>query len=205
MRVTRPLGKRFERALVYAARAHATQFRKGTKRPYVAHLLGVTAIVLTRGGDEDEAIAALLHDAVEDQGGQRRLRDIRRKFGERVAQIVEACSDTDVVPKPPWLERKNAYLLHLRHANSSVRLISAADKLYNVWETLADYRIHRDSIWKRFHAGRDQTLWYYREVTKILRCEGPRELVSDLERAVMELSRISRHPKPKLRNLRRNL
>src|SRR5262249_13573959 len=145
MPVKSPLGKRFERALVYATRAHATQFRKGTSRPYVSHLLGVASIVLTHGGNEDEAIAALLHDTVEDQGGQRRLRDIRRKFGSRVADIVEACSDTDVVPKPPWLERKKAYLDHLRHANSSVRLISAADKLYNIQETIADYRVAQDS------------------------------------------------------------
>src|SRR6202166_2356360 len=100
----RPLGKRFDRALLYATAAHATQFRKGTRRPYIAHLLGVASIVLTHGGDEDEAIAALLHDAVEDQGGKPRLRDIRRKFGVRVARIVAECTDTE--PKLPWLERK---------------------------------------------------------------------------------------------------
>jgi (p)ppGpp synthase/HD superfamily hydrolase len=205
MPVTPPLGKRFERALVYATRAHATQFRKGTTRPYVAHLLGVAAIVLTHGGDEDEAIASLLHDAVEDQGGVRRLRAIRRKFGSRVAQLVQDCSDTDVVPKPPWLERKKAYLRHLRRANSSVRLISAADKLYNVQETLADFRLHKSAIWKRFHVGRDLSLWYYREVVKILRRDGPRQLVNDLDRAVKELARISRRPNetsvPRSRNL----
>jgi (p)ppGpp synthase/HD superfamily hydrolase len=195
MPASRPLGKRFEQALVYATRAHATQFRKGTTRPYIGHLLGVAAIVLTHGGDEQEAIAALLHDAVEDQGGARRLRDIRRKFGPRVARIVQDCSDTDVVPKPPWLERKKAYLRHLRRANDSVRLISAADKLYNAQETLADYRRHKSAIWKRFHAGRDLTLWYYREVVKILRRRGPRELVNDLDRVVKELDRVSRRAK----------
>jgi (p)ppGpp synthase/HD superfamily hydrolase len=187
----RPLGPRFDRALVYAARAHSTQFRKGTTRPYIGHLLGVASIVLTHGGDEDEAIAALLHDAVEDQGGKPRLEDIRRRFGARVARIVQACTDADTLPKPPWLERKKAYLRHLRRANSSVRLVSSADKLYNAEETLADYRRHKESIWKRFHVGRDLTLWYYREVTKILRRKGPRALVSDLDRVVKELERVS--------------
>src|SRR5271156_2021003 len=103
---SRPLGKRFERALIYAVRAHATQFRKGTTRPYVGHLLGVAAIVLTHGGDEDEAIAALLHDAVEDQGGRAQLRKIHKQFGARVARTVDGCTDSYTEPKPPWLRRK---------------------------------------------------------------------------------------------------
>src|ERR1700752_4814526 len=127
----RPLTVRFERALAYTARLHAAQFRKGTARPYVGHLLGVASIVLTHGGDEDEAIAALLHDAVEDQGGKPRMREIRRKFGPPVARIVKGSTDSDVEPKPPWLERKTGYLRYLRHADSSVRLVSAADKVYN--------------------------------------------------------------------------
>jgi GTP pyrophosphokinase len=188
----RPLGERFRRALVYAAQAHASQFRKGTSRPYISHLLGVTSIVLVHGGDEDEAIAALLHDAVEDQGGKRRLRDIRAKFGKRVARIVEGCTDSDVTPKPPWLERKKEYLKHLREADSSVRLVSAADKLYNATETLADFRSHREAIWKRFKGGRQGTLWYYREVAKVLRKKGPKDLSRDLDRSVKELARASR-------------
>src|SRR5580693_9704905 len=112
-----PLTARFRGALMYAARVHARQFRKGTTRPYIGHLLGVASIVLAHGGDEDEAIAALLHDAVEDQGGKPRLLDIRQKFGLRVAQIVEGSTDSDTLPKPPWLERKQAYLRHLRSAN----------------------------------------------------------------------------------------
>jgi len=187
-----PLGERFEKALVYAVRAHSRQFRKGTTRPYAGHLLGVAALVLTHGGDEEEAIAALLHDAVEDQGGHPRLRDIRRKFGARVAAIVEACTDAYTVPKPPWLHRKNAYLEHLRHADSSVRLVSAADKLYNAQETLSDFRVDGGKIWKRFHAGRELTLWYYKEVVKILRRQGPRALVRDLERVVKELESVSK-------------
>jgi (p)ppGpp synthase/HD superfamily hydrolase len=180
--------------LDYAARVHATQFRKGTSRPYVSHLLGVASIVLVHGGDENEAIAALLHDAVEDQGGQRRLRDIRKKFGPRVAHIVEGCTDSDVTPKPPWLKRKKDYLKHLREADSSVRLVSAADKLYNATETLADFRSHRESIWKRFKGGRKGTLWYYREVAKILRKKGPKLLSKDLQRVVRELNRAAYRP-----------
>jgi (p)ppGpp synthase/HD superfamily hydrolase len=187
-----PLTARFHRALVYAARVHARQFRKGTSRPYIGHLLGVTSIVLTHGGDEDEAIAALLHDAVEDQGGKPRLREIRRKFGGRVARIVEGCTDSDVEPKPPWLERKTEYLRHLRRADSSVRLVSAADKLYNARETLGDLRTHRATLWKRFKGGKQGTLWYYREVGKILRRKGPKELAAELERVVRELTRAAR-------------
>jgi GTP pyrophosphokinase len=188
----RPLGKRFYRALVYASRAHATQFRKGTTRPYVAHLLGVASTVLTHGGDEDEAIAALLHDAVEDQGGKPRLRDIRRKFGPRVARIVEGCTDADTDPKPPWLERKKDYLRHLRGADSSVRLVSAADKLYNASEILSDFRKYGHSVWSRFKGGKEGTLWYYDEVAKILRTKGPRAIMSELDRVVAELKQVSR-------------
>jgi len=191
-RKNRPLGARFQRALSYAARLHATQFRKGTTRPYVAHLLGVTSTVLTHGGDEDEAIAALLHDAVEDQGGKPRLREIRRKFGERVARIVEGCTDADTDPKPPWLERKKKYLQHLRDADSSIRLVSAADKLYNAREILSDLRTHRDSVWSRFKGGKEGTLWYYDEVAKILRAGGPSELVEELDRVVAELRSVAR-------------
>jgi (p)ppGpp synthase/HD superfamily hydrolase len=191
-RKNRPLGTRFQRALSYAARLHATQFRKGTTRPYVAHLLGVTSTVLTHGGDEDEAIAALLHDAVEDQGGKPRLREIRRKFGERVARIVEGCTDADTEPKPPWLERKKQYLQHLRDADFSTRLVSAADKLYNAREILSDLRTHPDSVWSRFKGGKEGTLWYYDEVAKILRAGGPSELVEELDRVVAELRTAAR-------------
>ncbi len=163
------LGARFRRALAYAARIHAKQFRKGTTRPYIAHLLGVTSIVLTHGGDEDEVIAALLHDAVEDQGGMPRLRDLRRKFGVRVAKIVEGCTDSYTDPKPPWRKRKEEYLQHLRNADASVRLVSAADKLYNVREVLSDLRRHGEDVWSRFKGGEEGALWYYEQVLNILR------------------------------------
>ena len=186
-----PLGPGFERALAYAARIHAKQFRKGTTRPYVAHLLGVTATVLTHGGDEDEAIAALLHDAVEDQGGRARLRDIRKKFGARVARIVEGCTDAYGEPKQPWLERKKQYLRHLRHSDAAVRLVSAADKLYNAREILMDLQRSGAEVWSRFKGGKNGTIWYYRQVAKILRRAGPRELVAELEEVVEELKRES--------------
>jgi (p)ppGpp synthase/HD superfamily hydrolase len=186
-----PLGARFRRALVYAARIHANQFRKGTTSPYTAHLLGVASIVLTHGGDEDEAIAALLHDAVEDQGGKPRLRDIGMKFGVRVARIVAGCTDADTEPKPPWLERKKKFLQHLRHADASVRLVSAADKFYNAEETLAGLRRHQGAVWSRFKGGKQGTLWYYSEVAKILRRRGPKELVAELGRVVEELRRMA--------------
>ena len=191
MRRPRVLTERFNRALVYAARLHAGQFRKGSTRPYIAHLLGVTSIVLNHGGDEDEAIAALLHDGPEDQGGLKTLREIRKKFGARVARIVDACTDTYEDPKPPWLERKKNYLRHLRHADASVRLVSAADKLYNVREIILDYRSQHDAVFTRFRGGKEGTIWYYREVVRILRHKGPHPLVRELDRAVRELERAA--------------
>ena len=157
----------------------------------MAHLLGVTSIVLTHGGDEDEAIAALLHDAVEDQGGKPLLGKIRQRFGARVARIVDACTDADTYPKPPWRERKERYLRHLRSAEASARLVSAADKIYNAQETLRDARVVGKDVWKRFHASREETLWYYGEVVKILQRKGPRTLAAELARIVDELAKAS--------------
>jgi (p)ppGpp synthase/HD superfamily hydrolase len=185
------LTRRFDRALVYASRAHASQLRKGTTRPYIAHLLGVASIVLTFGGDEDEAIAALLHDAVEDQGGKPRLRDIRKKFGTRVAGIVDGCTDSYTEPKPPWLERKKQYLRHLRTADSSTCLVSAADKLYNSREVLDDLRTHGPSVFNRFKATKQQTIWYYGEVARLVRKKVPAALVAELDRVVAELRKLA--------------
>jgi (p)ppGpp synthase/HD superfamily hydrolase len=133
-----------------------------------------------------------LHDAVEDQGGKPQLRRIRGIFGARVAQIVEGCTDADTFPKPAWRVRKEKYLRHLRGADSSVRLISAADKLYNAQETLRDVRELGNQVWQRFHATKDETLWYYREVAKILKRRGPRVLAAELESVVEELATASR-------------
>ena len=125
------LTDRFDRAFAFARHLHRDQFRKGTAIPYTAHLLAVAALVLEDGGDEDQAVAALLHDAVEDHGGLGRLEEIRQLFGERVAEIVEGCSDSFTIPKPPWRERKERYIEHLRHADAGVRRVSLADKLHN--------------------------------------------------------------------------
>jgi (p)ppGpp synthase/HD superfamily hydrolase len=155
------LSRKFEQALTYATRVHGGQLRKKTRIPYIAHILGVTAIALEYGATETEAIGALLHDAVEDAGGAKRLRDIERKFGKAVAKIVDGCTDTDQTPKPPWLARKKAYIAHLRHAPVSTQIVSAADKLHNLRAILMDYRTERDKLWTRFNGGKEGTLWYY--------------------------------------------
>jgi hypothetical protein len=166
------LTARFQDALGYAAGLHAEQTRKGTKVPYVSHLLAVSALVLEAGGDEDEAIAALLHDAIEDQGGDRTREAIRQRFGERVTRIVDGCTDTDLIPKPPWRERKEQYVAHVRHAPPDVRRVSVADKLHNARTILADLRREGPSTFDRFKGGRDGTLWYYRALLEAYRAAG---------------------------------
>ncbi len=185
------LTSRFEEALTYAVRLHAAQDRKGTKIPYVAHLLSVASIALTHGGNEDEAIAALLHDAVEDQGGAATLEEIRKRFGDEVAAIVDGCTDTDVVPKPPWRARKEAYIAHIHKASPSVRLVSASDKLDNARAVLGDYRIVGEALWARFKGGREGTLWYYGELVKAFREAGGSPLVDELDRVVTEIHRLA--------------
>lgn len=182
---------RFEDAFRYAAEAHAGQRRKGTDTPYIAHLMAVTALVLEDGGDEDEAIAALLHDAVEDQGGRERLDDIRARFGERVARIVEGCTDSFTTPKPPWFERKQQYVEHARHASADVARVSAADKVQNAGAILRDYRASGDKVWKRFNASREQILWYYRALVDAFAEAGGGRLVRELDRIVTELERLN--------------
>lgn len=185
------LTERFRNALVYAAELHANQKRKASDVPYVAHLLGVTSLALEYGADEDEAIAALLHDAVEDQGGQATAEEIRRRFGERVLEIVLGCTDADVIPKPPWRDRKEKYIAALAGASASVALVSAADKLHNVRSIIADYRRLGEGIWQRFHGGKQGTLWYYRTLVDQLTGRAPAHLVEELNRAVTELESIA--------------
>jgi GTP pyrophosphokinase len=188
--VKRPrLGRRFESGLVYAARLHARQRRKGTNIPYVSHLMSVAALVLENGGGETEAIAGLLHDAIEDQRVTRS--ELRRRFGDRVARIVAGCTDADTWPKPPWKNRKRQYLAHLRRAPAEVRLVSAADKVHNARAILTDYRVLRDKLWERFNGGREGTLWYYRSLVRILRARGPVGLADELARTVGELERLA--------------
>ena len=155
------LSSHFTEALVYATQLHAGQVRKGTQIPYVAHLLGVTALVLEAGGDEDEAIAALLHDAVEDQGGWETLTEIQKRFGDRVADIVEGCSDAYTQPKPPWRERKESYLAHLIDASQEVRRVSLADKLHNARSIYRDLQEYGTDIFEKFKGGKSGTLWYF--------------------------------------------
>lgn len=181
------LEQRFLNALAYATQLHARQARKGTRVPYLAHLLGVASIVLAEGGDEDMAIAALLHDAVEDQGGKPTLQEIERRFGERVARLVEACTDADTIPKPPWKDRKQRYIAAIGHEPADARLISAADKLHNARDILADYRQHGEEVWKRFKGGREGTLWYYRSLVEAFRAAGGNRLVDELDRVVTQL------------------
>ncbi len=165
--------------------------RKRTQRPYIGHLLSVTSVVIEYGGDEEMAIAALLHDAVEDQGGRPRLREIQRKFGKRVAHIVDGCTDSYTEPKSPWMDRKREYLERLAGESDEVRLVSAADKLSNVRETLYEVRVHGDSVFDRFAGGKDGTLWYYRSLVKELRRAGSNALIEELDRVVTELERVA--------------
>jgi (p)ppGpp synthase/HD superfamily hydrolase len=182
---------RLTRAFALAHQLHGRQKRKGTAIPYVSHLLAAASLVLENGGGEDEAIAALLHDAVEDQGGGPTLDKIRRKFGPRVARIVEGCTDSDVEPKPPWKARKIAYLAHLRTAPRRVQLVSAADKVHNARCILSDYRTHGEKLWRRFSAPKKDVFWYYRQLVKALR-GAPKALVEELDRTVAEIARLTK-------------
>ena len=185
------LTSRFEDALSFAARLHSGQLRKGTAIPYVSHLLAVASVALEHGADEDEAIAALLHDAIEDQGGAPTREEIRRRFGDRVTEIVDGCTDAETVPKPPWRERKERYIAHVAEASPSVRLVSASDKLHNARSILSDLRACGDEVWSRFKGGREGTLWYYRSLVEAFRAHGTTPLVEELARTVAEIERVA--------------
>ncbi len=201
--LTKPLSERFNHALVYAHNLHRTQPRKGRDIPYIGHLLGVASLVLESGGDEDMAIAALLHDAVEDQGGLPRADEIKKKFGERVTQIVMGCTDSDAIDprkKAPWCQRKQDYLDHVRkEAGPDVLLVSVADKVHNARAILTDHYESGDVCFDRFSGQKDGTLWYYRSLVEAFRHAesrhqddsasgvGRRRLIAELERVVTEL------------------
>jgi (p)ppGpp synthase/HD superfamily hydrolase len=185
------LSDRFDRALQYAAAIHREQIRKGTAIPYLAHLLGVASIALEYGANEDEAIGALLHDAAEDAGGLARIEDIRRHFGDAVAAIVAGCTDSVVVPKPPWRKRKQDYIAHIPAASPSVRLVSASDKLHNARAILSDYRRHGEALWSRFNGRREGTLWYYRSLVAAFAAAEKNALVEELDRVVAEIEGLS--------------
>lgn len=185
------LTERFERALVFAARLHRDQRRKGSGVPYISHLLGVCALTLEYGGDEEEAIAALLHDAIEDQGGAVARAGILREFGPLVTEIVDGLTDTDQTPKPAWRARKEKYIGHVERASASVRLVSACDKLHNARSLVMDYRTYGDDLWGRFTGGRDGTLWYYRAMVNAFRAAGSSAVVEELDRVVTELESLA--------------
>ncbi len=185
------LTERFDQAFAYARNLHKEQLRKRTKVPYVAHLLAVSALVLEDGGDEDQAIAALLHDAVEDQGGLETLDEIRSLFGDRVAGIVKACSDSLGPPRPPWRERKERYLEHLRQAGPDVQRVSRADKLNNARGILRDLTRIGDEVWERFSGGKDGVLWYYRALVEILKAGEPSPLVDEFTQVVAQIEQLA--------------
>ena len=183
------LTSRFDEAFRYAHAVHAEQTRKGTSAPYVGHLIGVASIVLDDGGTEDEAIAALLHDAPEDHGGRPRLEDIRARFGDAVARIVEDCTDSWEMPKPPWLERKKAYIEHARRLPTPSLRVSAADKVHNSYAILRDLRNSGEQVWARFSAGPDDVMSYYESLVRAYREAGGGKLVDELDRIVRGIQR----------------
>jgi (p)ppGpp synthase/HD superfamily hydrolase len=194
------LTTRFTEAVEYAREIHQGT-RKGGRVPYMAHLLGVTALVMGENGNvpfpvsEDLAIAALLHDAVEDEGGLTRLRDIEARFGVGVAEIVEGCTDsfeTDSNNKEDWKPRKSAYIERLRSETGGTLLVSIADKLHNVQATLVDFKQLGQEVWGRFKRGRDEQLWYFEELIKVYdkNCTGWR-IVAELKHVVKQLRTLS--------------
>lgn len=185
------LGPRFLQAFDFAVEKHSGQTRKASTIPYIAHLMGVASLVLEAGGDEDMAIAALLHDVVEDCGGMPMLKEVKRKFGSRVAKIVDGCTDAYTEPKPSWRDRKEKYIRRLKTENAETRLVSAADKLNNVRSILSDYRVVGESVWLRFAGGRDGTLWYYRTLLDVFLRHKRNRITQELELAVNELESLA--------------
>jgi (p)ppGpp synthase/HD superfamily hydrolase len=182
------LGPRFHEALGYAAELHRSQTRKASDVPYVGHLLSVAGLVIEADGDETTAIAALLHDAAEDQGGEATLAEIEERFGSEVASIVEECSDTVVTPKPPWRQRKENYIAHLDEVSDRTILVSLADKLDNARAILRDLRRYGPRVWQRFNTDDPhEHLWYYRSLLDVYRRRTDTWLVDELERVVRTL------------------
>lgn len=183
------LGDRFEKALIYAFQLHSNQFRKGSGIPYISHLMSVAALVLEDGGDENQAIAALLHDAIEDQGGDRTRQEIKAKFGDEVSSIVEGCTETDLTPKPPWRQRKLASIAKLSQVSTEVRRVMLADKLHNARSILADWHRSGEDVWQRFKGGKDGTLWYFESIVKAVPQQDNSFLAAELGRVVNQLNK----------------
>ena len=183
------LTSRFDDAFTYAHQVHGDQVRKGNQAPYIGHLMGVASIVLDDGGSEEEAIGALLHDAAEDQGGRARLEEIRTKFGEAVAKIVEDCTDSWETPKRAWMDRKREYIEHAHALGPSSLRVSAADKVHNAYAILRDLRNNGDTVWARFNAPADDVMSYYESLVRAFRHAGGGKLVDELERIVRGIQR----------------
>jgi (p)ppGpp synthase/HD superfamily hydrolase len=189
------LGAKFQDAFDFAFQLHKSQIRKGSNVPYISHLMSVTGLVLEDGGDEDEAIAALLHDAVEDQGGLATLEEIRNRFGEKVASMVKECSDSFSIPKPPWIERKEKYLKKLITASPSVLRISLADKLHNIRSLYWAYLQSGEKIWEKFRGGKDGTLWYYHELSKVFHRHENNVMLQEFDRLLLQLDEETKNIK----------
>jgi (p)ppGpp synthase/HD superfamily hydrolase len=173
---------------------HKGQMRKGGQVPYITHLWAVAALVGEYGGDEEQVMAALLHDSVEDHGERISFAQISKQFGGRVAEIVEGCTDSEQNPKPPWKERKTFFLKRLRLASGDIKLVVAADKLHNARSTVSDLRFHGPKIWSRFNAGKDDQIWYYTGVVSSLRNEWSHRIIEELVCVVDELQKLSEKP-----------
>ena len=188
----------YEQALAFAAWLHQKQIRKRSGIPYIAHLIAVSSMVIENGGNEDEAIAGLLHDSIEDQahrfGGAALLRDLLRdRFGNRVVEIVDACTDSEANPRPPWRQRKEAFVARLSHIDDSVALVVSCDKLHNASSLLDDLHEMGNRLWDQFNGGKDGSLWYYRSVVKALRsARPPLRVINELDRVVSELEQLAK-------------
>jgi len=187
----------FGRALAFATQLHARQVRKETDIPYISHLIGVAGLVLESGGNRDQAIAALLHDSIEDcgvnyPGGVDALKErIHEDFGDKVLAIVEGCTDAETIPKPPWRERKERYIAHLKDAPPEVLLVSCADKLHNARAIVADQRVMGNELFERFTGKRDGTLWYYESLLEVFGRRGPEHLAAELSRTVEAMKQLA--------------
>lgn len=181
--------RRLVDAFALACELHSEQRRKGTDVPYITHLMAVAALVGEYGGDEEQVIAALLHDAAEDQGGTATLERVRAEFGDRVAAYVEGCSDTFASPKPPWKERKTAFLQTLASREPGLKLIIAADKLHNARSIARDLDACGNDVWQRFTGGREGTLWYYAEAVRALSSSWTSPILREVADVVDKLHR----------------
>ncbi|MCZ6799188.1 MAG: HD domain-containing protein [Nitrospirae bacterium] len=179
-------------ALTLSMELHHWQTRKGTSIPYVTHLWAVASLVGEYGGDENQVIAALLHDAIEDQGDKITFEQIQERFGTRVVDIVRGCTDAETMPKPPWEKRKQQYITHLTTAPPHVKLVSAADKLHNARAIVSDLRREGSAVWTRFNAGATEQVWYYEKLVVALRTKWSHRIVDELEQVVHELAQLAK-------------